>query len=81
MVGFTPLYCTLTHNSLVDAGKSIMLAALVKGDLGDSRGNARVSLFRHKHEIESGRTSSVSMDITGFHTHGDVVPSSVVGRK
>ena len=65
----------------VDAGKSTMLGVLVKGNLDDGRGKARVNLFRHKHEIESGRTSSVGMEIMGFDTHGDVVSSSVPGRK
>ncbi|EXJ55730.1 hypothetical protein A1O7_08660 [Cladophialophora yegresii CBS 114405] len=65
----------------VDAGKSTMLGVLVKGNLDDGRGKARVNLFRHKHEIESGRTSSVGMEIMGFDTHGQVVTSSVPGRK
>ncbi|MCJ1474870.1 hypothetical protein MMC13_003530 [Lambiella insularis] len=65
----------------VDAGKSTMLGVLVKGNLDDGRGKARVNLFRHKHEIESGRTSSVGMEIMGFDTHGEVVASNVPGRK
>lgn len=65
----------------VDAGKSTMLGVLVKGGLDDGRGKARVNLFRHKHEMESGRTSSVGMEIMGFDVHGDVVASNVPGRK
>lgn len=65
----------------VDAGKSTMLGVLVKGDLDDGRGKARVNLFRHKHEVESGRTSSVGMEIMGFDVRGDVVTSNVPGRK
>lgn len=65
----------------VDAGKSTMLGVLVKGGLDDGRGKARVNLFRHKHEIESGRTSSVGMEIMGFDTKGKVVASDVPGRK
>lgn len=65
----------------VDAGKSTLLGVLVKGGLDDGRGKARVNLFRHKHEIESGRTSSVGMEIMGFDTKGDVVVSAVPGRK
>lgn len=41
----------------VDAGKSSLLGVLTKGKLDDGRGRARVSLFRHKHEIESGQYS------------------------
>ncbi|CZR65022.1 probable GTP-binding protein 1; G-protein 1 [Phialocephala subalpina] len=65
----------------VDAGKSTMLGVLVKGGLDDGRGKARVNLFRHKHEIESGRTSSVGMEIMGFDTMGKVVAADVPGRK
>ncbi|KAI0099609.1 P-loop containing nucleoside triphosphate hydrolase protein [Nemania sp. FL0031] len=65
----------------VDAGKSSMLGVLVKGDLDDGRGKARVNLFRHKHEIETGRTSSVGMEIMGFDTLGNVITSDTPGRK
>ncbi|KAI1393329.1 P-loop containing nucleoside triphosphate hydrolase protein [Hypoxylon trugodes] len=65
----------------VDAGKSSMLGVLVKGDLDDGRGKARVNLFRHKHEMESGRTSSVGMEIMGFDTTGNVITSDTPGRK
>ncbi|KAK7733058.1 hypothetical protein SLS53_008387 [Cytospora paraplurivora] len=65
----------------VDAGKSSMLGVLVKGDLDDGRGKARVNLFRHKHEIETGRTSSVGMEIMGFDTQGQVITSDTPGRK
>ncbi|KAJ1723120.1 hypothetical protein LPJ53_002525 [Coemansia erecta] len=50
----------------VDAGKSTMLGVLTQGKLDDGRGLARVALFRHKHEIDSGRTSSVGLEILGF---------------
>lgn len=65
----------------VDAGKSSMLGVLVKGELDDGRGKSRVNLFRHKHEIETGRTSSVGMEIMGFDTAGEVVLSDTPGRK
>lgn len=57
----------------VDAGKSTLLGVLVKGKLDDGRGRARVNLFRHKHEMDSGRTSSVGMEIMGFDTQGEIV--------
>ena len=71
----------LTNWPSVDAGKSTMLGVLVKGNLDDGRGKARVNLFRHKHEVESGRTSSVGMEIMGFDAHGDIVASNIPGRK
>ncbi|MEE6502655.1 hypothetical protein FKM82_004586 [Ascaphus truei] len=57
----------------VDAGKSTLLGVLTHGELDNGRGFARQKLFRHKHEIESGRTSSVGNDILGFDNHGQVV--------
>jgi hypothetical protein len=57
----------------VDAGKSTTLGVLTRGGLDDGRGRARVSLFRHKHELESGRTSSVGMEILGFDARGEPV--------
>ena len=82
MVGESSLSIASTRScSTVDAGKSTMLGVLVKGNLDDGRGKARVNLFRHKHEMESGRTSSVGMEIMGFDTYGEVVASNVPGRK
>ncbi|XP_038249246.1 GTP-binding protein 1 isoform X2 [Dermochelys coriacea] len=57
----------------VDAGKSTLLGVLTHGELDNGRGFARQKLFRHKHEIESGRTSSVGNDILGFDGEGNVV--------
>lgn len=57
----------------VDAGKSTLLGVLTHSTLDDGRGLARTKLFRHKHEFESGRTSSVGNDILGFDVHGQVV--------
>lgn len=54
----------------VDAGKSTLLGVLTHGELDNGRGYARQRLFRHKHEIESGRTSSVGNDILGFDSFG-----------
>lgn len=71
----------MANTSLVDAGKSSLLGVLVKGDLDDGRGKARVNLFRHKHEIETGRTSSVGMEILGFDINGEVVTSDIPGRE
>ncbi len=57
----------------VDAGKSTLLGVLTHGGLDNGRGLARQKLFRHKHELESGRTSSVGNDILGFDCQGNVV--------
>lgn len=57
----------------VDAGKSTLLGVLTHGELDNGRGHARQRLFRHKHELESGRTSSVGNDILGFDSLGKFI--------
>jgi len=57
----------------VDAGKSTLLGVLTHNCLDNGRGHARQKLFRHKHEIETGRTSSVGNEILGFDSNGQVV--------
>lgn len=59
----------------VDAGKSTTIGTLTKNIVDDGRGKARVHVFTHKHEIDSGRTSSVGHQIMGFDTDGNVVSS------
>ena len=56
----------------VDAGKSTLLGVLTQGELDNGRGRARLNLFRHLHEIQSGRTSSISHEILGFDAEGEV---------
>lgn len=68
---FTEIRVAVVGN--VDAGKSTLLGVLTHGELDNGRGFARQRLFRHKHEIESGRTSSVGNDILGFDSVGNVV--------
>nr|KAJ3423176.1 hypothetical protein HK105_000991 [Polyrhizophydium stewartii] len=65
----------------VDAGKSTLLGVLTKDTLDDGRGKARVNLFRHKHEIESGRTSSVGMEIMGYDSAGRIVTPSSLNKQ
>lgn len=60
----------------MDAGKSTLLGVLTHGELDNGRGFARQKLFRHKHEMESGRTSSVGNDILGFDQEGQVSSSN-----
>jgi GTPase len=41
------------------AGKSTLLGVLVDGELDNGHGRARINLFRHRHEVASGQTSSI----------------------
>ena len=54
----------------VDSGKSTLLGVLTHGKLDDGRGSTRLSVFNHKHEITSGRTSSTAHHILGFDAWG-----------
>ncbi|KAK2145176.1 hypothetical protein LSH36_697g03132 [Paralvinella palmiformis] len=57
----------------VDAGKSTLLGVLTHGEHDNGRGRARLNLFRHLHEIQSGRTSSISHEIIGFNSNGELI--------
>lgn len=58
----------------MEAGKSTLLGVLTQGELDNGRGKARLNLFRHLHEIQSGHTSSISLEIMGFSSKGEVMP-------
>ena len=50
----------------VDAGKSSLVGVLTTGNLDDGRGSARKSVFYHNHELETGRTSSISQNVIKY---------------
>lgn len=62
----------------VDAGKSTLLGVLTHDELDNGRGRARLNLFRHLHEIQSGRTSSISHEILGFNGKGEVLHRKIL---
>lgn len=57
----------------VDAGKSTLLGVLTQGEYDNGRGRARLNMFRHFHEIQTGRTSSISHETLGFDPQGNVI--------
>jgi len=57
----------------VDAGKSTMIGTLTTSCLDDGRGKSRLSIMKHRHEIESGRTSTSSTHLMGFRSNGEPV--------
>jgi GTPase len=57
----------------VDAGKSTMIGTLTSSMLDDGRGSSRTSIMKHRHEIESGRTSTASTHLLGFHSSGEAI--------
>ncbi|OQR82842.1 GTP-binding protein [Achlya hypogyna] len=64
----------------VDSGKSSLIGTLIRGELDDGRGLSRQAIFRHKHELESGRTSSIATAYMGFDAQGDQVVAKRSGR-
>jgi len=54
----------------MEVGKSTLLGVLTHGELDNGRGSARLNLFRHRHEIQTGRTSSISRELLGFSLDG-----------
>ena len=57
---------TVTHNSST-------IGVLTQGVNDDGNGKARQSVFNFKHEIDTGRTTSVAQEIIGFDSKGEVV--------
>lgn len=53
-----------------ESGKSSLLGVLSHGEYDNGRGSARLNLFRHRHEVRSGHTSSISQEIFGFNSYG-----------
>ena len=56
----------------VDSGKSSLLGVLTTGKNDNGRGSVRLSIFNFKHEVISGRTSSVAHHILGFDSTGQI---------
>jgi len=50
----------------VDSGKSTLIGSLVSATLDDGRGMARSKIIKHKHELNTGRTSSISTHLLGL---------------
>jgi GTPase len=57
----------------VDAGKSTLIGTLTTSSLDDGRGKSRTSIMKHRHEIESGRTSTASTHLMGFRSTGEPI--------
>jgi GTPase len=57
----------------VDAGKSTLIGTLTTSCLDDGRGKSRTAIMKHRHEIESGRTSTATTHLMGFRSSGEPV--------
>jgi GTPase len=65
----------------VDSGKSSLLGVLTSGNNDNGRGSARLSIFNFKHEVSSGRSSSIAHHILGFDDKGQVMNYSGLHKK
>ena len=56
------------------SGKSTLLGTLTTSTLDNGRGSSRLSMLKHRHEISSGMTSSVTQELIGYQDleHGSV---------
>jgi GTPase len=57
----------------VDAGKSTLIGTLTTSALDDGRGSSRCAIMKHRHEIESGRTSTATSHLLGFRHSGEPI--------
>ncbi|KAI8632231.1 GTP-binding protein [Xylariaceae sp. FL1651] len=48
------------------SGKTTLLGTLANGTLDDGRGLSRRDVLKHRHEVDSGRTSSVAHELIGY---------------
>ena len=54
--------CTIAVCGPVDAGKSSLIGVLTSGKLDDGRGKSRSRILKHKHELDTGRTSNITLN-------------------
>ncbi|KAJ1917313.1 hypothetical protein H4219_003272 [Mycoemilia scoparia] len=62
------------------SGKSTLVGHLVHGECDDGRGKCRLYSLRHRHEIESGETSSVSRSTLRFDANNEMINQDSVCR-
>lgn len=55
----------------VDAGKSSLIGVLNNGVLDDGRGSSRNTVLKHHHEISSGRTSNISVNVYEYKNNNN----------
>mmetsp|Transcript_25779 Transcript_25779/g.60686 ORF Transcript_25779/g.60686 Transcript_25779/m.60686 type:complete len:472 (+) Transcript_25779:119-1534(+) len=65
----------------VDAGKSTLIGTLCHCKLDDGNGSNRLLVSKFKHEIESGRTSTITTHLMSYDSTGKtIIPPKNVGR-
>eukprot|EP00834_Sanchytrium_tribonematis_P000255 NODE_5_length_72347_cov_1.339331.p23 type:complete len:339 gc:universal NODE_5_length_72347_cov_1.339331:37363-38379(+) len=59
------------------AGKTSLLGYLANGELDDGNGSTRLNILRHRHEVETGITSSLTQKSIGFSSTGAIIRSDI----
>ncbi|WZH39522.1 GTP-binding protein [Fusarium acuminatum] len=69
----------VTFTGPTTSGKSSLLGTLSSGALDNGRGNSRLSLLKHRHEMVTGVTSSIAQELIGYkdgsilnYSHGNI---------
>lgn len=76
----TPVHVQVAVAGPADTGKSTLIAVLSSGNgLDNGKGLARTQIFKHNHEVMSGRTSSNTQHNLYFGADGAVLNSDVEG--
>ncbi|CEI96429.1 hypothetical protein RMCBS344292_10590 [Rhizopus microsporus] len=68
---FTDLRIVLV--GALGAGKSTLIGHICHGAKDNGQGKARLNSMRHRHELESGRSSSISHEIIGYDAEGKLI--------
>ena len=61
----------ITLTGPTTSGKSTLLGTLTMSTLDNGRGQSRLSMLKHRHEINSGMTSSVTQELVGYQDAPD----------
>jgi elongation factor 1-alpha len=65
----------------VDSGKSTLIGTLCHSALDDGKGSSRKLVTRSKHELETGRTSTITSHLMGFDEAGEPIRVPRVGTR
>lgn len=69
----TPLELRVGIVGNVDSGKTTMVGVLTRSVLDDGRGFARSKVFKHSHESDTGRTSSIGQHTLCLGSRGNIL--------
>lgn len=70
--GVFPIYLMVPVLGNVDSGKSSLIGVLCSGEMDDGNGLAMARVARFLHEIQMGRTSSISTHLLGYDPEGNI---------